>query len=75
MGLRQAFFRLLFLGALSAVLVAIGVRFLDERLGVRPRERDATYRDIESAEATRAAYEAERIELDRTVLPGISARS
>ena len=67
--------RLLFLGAISAVAVAVGARFLDEILGLRLRKRDATYRDVESAEETRAAYEAERIELDRTVLPGISIRS
>jgi hypothetical protein len=71
----RTLFRLLLLGAISAVLVAVGARFLDEILGLRSRARDATYRDIEAAEETRAAYEAERIELDRTVLPGISIRS
>ena len=75
MGLTRTLFRLVFAGAMSAVLIAVGVRFLDEFLGLRPRDREATYRDIESAEETRNAYEAERIELDRTVLPGISVRS
>jgi hypothetical protein len=71
----RAVLRLLLFGALSALLTALGVRLLDQILGLRPRPGDATYRDVESAEETRAAYEAERIELDRTVLPGISIRS
>jgi hypothetical protein len=75
MGILRTSFRLLFLGAISALLVALGVRLLDEILRLRPRELGATYRGIGSADETRAAYEAERIELDRTVLPGISIRS
>jgi hypothetical protein len=71
----KAVLRLLLFGAVSALLTALGVRLLDLILGLRPRPGDATDRDIESAEETRAAYEAERIELDRTVLPGISIRS
>jgi hypothetical protein len=75
MGILRTSFRLLFLGAISALLVALGVRLFDEILRLRPRELGATSRGIGSAAETRAAYEAERIELDRTVLPGISIRS
>jgi len=71
----RAVLRLLFFGTVGALLVAMGVRLVDEMLGLRPGEGGTTHRDIESAEETRAAYEAERIELDRTVLPGISIRS
>ena len=67
--------RFLFVSAISALLIAALVRRWDEILGLRQREGIVSYRDIESAEQTRAAYESERIELDRTVLPGISIRS
>ena len=52
--------RFLVLGAISALLVALGARLWDEILGRRRRE---------------SVDWSEQIELDQTVLPGISIRS
>jgi hypothetical protein len=75
MGLGRTVLRFLLLGAVGALVVALGARLFDEILGLRPREGRATYRNIESAEETAAADWSEQIELDQTVLPGISIRS
>jgi hypothetical protein len=60
MGLGRTLLRFLFLGAISALLIALGARLLDDILGQRRRE---------------SADWSDQIELDRTVLPGISVRS
>jgi hypothetical protein len=75
MGLGRTVLRFLVLGAVSALVVAFGARLVDEILGLRPREGRATYRKIGSAEETAGADWSEQIELDQTVLPGISIRS
>jgi cob(I)alamin adenosyltransferase len=75
MGVGRAVLRLLFLGAISALLIAVGVRLGEEILGLRRRERHVTPKDVERAQEVAEAYESELIELDRTVLPGISVRS
>jgi hypothetical protein len=60
MRLGRTLFRLLFVGTISALLVALGVRLLERR---------------ERAHEVADAYESELIELERTALPGISIRS
>jgi cob(I)alamin adenosyltransferase len=75
MGLGRTVFRLLFLGTFSALLVAVGIRLLDEVAGRRRRQVHVTAKNLERAEEVADAYEAELIELERTVLPGISIRS
>jgi hypothetical protein len=75
MGLGRTVFRLLFAGAISALLVALAARFLDPILGLRPREGQATYRNIDSTQESEGADGSDLIEPDRTVLPGISVRS
>jgi len=75
MGLGRTVLRLVFLGGISALLIAFGVRFLDEIVGLRRREGHVTPKDFEQAQEDADAYESELIELDRTVLPGISIRS
>jgi len=75
MGLGRPVLRLLFLGGISALLIALGVRLLDEIVGLRRREGHVTPKDFEHAQEAADAYESELIELDRTVLPGISIRS
>lgn len=75
MRLGRSVFRLLFLGTLSAVLVAVGIRLLDGVAGRRRREVHVTAKDLERAREVADAYETELIELERTVLPGISIRS
>jgi hypothetical protein len=60
MRLGRTVFRLLFLGAISGFLIALGVRLLERR---------------ERAHEVADAYESELMELERTVLPGISVRS
>jgi cob(I)alamin adenosyltransferase len=75
MGLGRTAFRLLFLGTISALLVALGIRLLDESAGRRRREAQVAARNLERAQEAADAYESELIDLDRTVLPGISIRS
>ncbi|TMD49842.1 MAG: hypothetical protein E6I86_02575 [Chloroflexi bacterium] len=75
MGLGRTVLRLVFLGGISALLIAFGVRFLDELVGLRRREGHVTPKDLEHAQEVADAYESELIEMDRTVLPGISIRS
>jgi hypothetical protein len=75
MGLGRTVFRLLFLGGISALLIAFGVRLLDEIVGLRRGEGHGTPKDFEHAQEAANAYESESTELDRTVLPGISIRS
>jgi hypothetical protein len=60
MALGRSALRFLVLGAISALLVALGARLWDEILGQRRRE---------------SVDWSEQIELDQTVLPGISIRS
>ena len=60
MGLARSALRFLILGAISALLVALGARLWDEILGLDRRE---------------SVDWSEQIELDQTVLPGISIRS
>ncbi|TMC64641.1 MAG: hypothetical protein E6J16_06220 [Chloroflexota bacterium] len=60
MGLGRSALRFLILGAISALLVALGARLWDEILGLHRRE---------------PVDWSEQIELDQTVLPGISIRS
>jgi len=60
MGLGRTVLRYLFFGAISGLLVALGSRLWEEILGPGRRQ---------------AADASEQIELDRTVLPGISVRS
>ena len=75
MGLGRTAFRLLFLGTVSALLVAVGIRLLDGVAGRRRREVQVTAKNLERAHEVAEAYDAELIELERTVLPGISIRS
>jgi Flp pilus assembly protein TadB len=75
MGLGRTVFRLLFLGTLSALLVALGIRLLDQSARQRRREAQVAARNLERAQEAADAYESELIDLDRTVLPGISIRS
>jgi Flp pilus assembly protein TadB len=75
MGLGRTVFRLLFLGTLSALLVALGIRLLDESARQRRRDAQVAARNLERAQEVADAYESELIDLDRTVLPGISIRS
>jgi hypothetical protein len=74
MGLGRTVFRLLFLGTFSALLVAVGIRLLDGVAGRRRRVAHITTKDLERAHEVAGAY-GELIELERTVLPGISIRS
>jgi len=60
MALGRSALRFLILGAISALLVALGARLWDEILGRHRRE---------------SVDWSEQIELDQTVLPGISIRS
>jgi hypothetical protein len=60
MALGRFVLRFLILGAISALLVALGARLWDEILGRHRRE---------------SVDWSEEIELDQTVLPGISIRS
>jgi hypothetical protein len=60
MALGRLVLRFLVLGAISALLVALGARLWDEILGRHRRE---------------SVDWSEQIELDQTVLPGISIRS
>ena len=60
MALGRSALRFLILGAISAILVALGARLWDEILGRHRRE---------------SVDWSEQIELDQTVLPGISIRS
>jgi hypothetical protein len=60
MALGRSVLRFLVLGAISGLVVALGARLWDEALGLRRRE---------------SADWSEQIELDQTVLPGISIRS
>ena len=60
MALGRSVLRFLVLGAISALLVALGARLWDEILGRHRRE---------------SVDWSEQIELDQTVLPGISIRS
>ena len=60
MALGRSVLRFLILGAISALLVALGARLWDEILGRHRRE---------------SVDWSEQIELDQTVLPGISIRS
>jgi cob(I)alamin adenosyltransferase len=75
MGRGRTVFRLLLFGALSALLVALGARLSKEILNRRGREGRVTAKDVERAQEVADAYDSEFIELDRTVLPGISIRS
>jgi len=72
---RRTVFRFLLFGALSALLVALGARLSKEILNRRGREGRVTDNDVERAREVADAYDSEFIELDRTVLPGISFRS
>ena len=60
MALGRSVLRFLVLGAISALLVALGARLWDEILGRHRREH---------------VDWSEQIELDQTVLPGMSIRS
>jgi hypothetical protein len=60
MALGRLVLRFLVLGAISALLVALGARLWDEILGRHRRE---------------SVDWSEQIELDQTILPGISIRS
>jgi hypothetical protein len=60
MALGRSALRFLILGAISALLVALGARLWDEILGRHRRE---------------SVDWSEQMELDQTVLPGISIRS
>ena len=60
MALGRSALRFLILGAISALLVALGARLWDEILGRHRRE---------------SVDWSEQMELDKTVLPGISIRS
>jgi cob(I)alamin adenosyltransferase len=75
MGRGRSVVRLLFRGAISALLIALVIRLLDEMVGQHRRDGRFTSKDLERAEEVADAYEAELIELERTVLPGISIRS
>ena len=75
MGVGRTVVRYLFLGAISALLVALGARLWDEILGLSRHEGDATYKNIEPTDESDGLDAAEQIELERTVLPGISIRS
>lgn len=75
MGLGRTVFRHLFLGAISALLTALAVRLLDEVADRRRREAEVRANTLERAHEVADAYESELIELERTVLPGISIRS
>jgi hypothetical protein len=75
MGIGRTVVRYLFLGAISALLVALGARLLDEILGLSRHEGDAIYKNIEPTDESDGLDAAEQIELERTVLPGISIRS
>ena len=75
MGLGRTVLRLLFLGTLSALLVALGIRLLDESARQRRRDAQVAATNLERAHEVADAYESELIDLDRTVLPGISIRS
>jgi hypothetical protein len=71
MGFGRTVVRFLVLGAISALLVALGARLWDEILGLRPREAHL-YKEVEFRDGIE---DSEQTELDRTVLPGISSRS
>jgi cob(I)alamin adenosyltransferase len=75
MGHGRTVFRLLLFGVLSALLVALGARLSKEILNRHGREERVTAKDVERAREVADAYNSEFIELDRTVLPGISIRS
>jgi len=75
MGLARTVFRVLFLGTLGGLLVAVGIRLLDGVAVRRRREVHVTAKDLEPAPEVADAYQTELIELERTVLPGISIRS
>jgi cob(I)alamin adenosyltransferase len=67
--------RVLFFAAISALLVALTARLWDELLGLRRHQEHVTPENVERAREVADAYESELMELDRTVLPGISIRS
>jgi len=75
MGLERTVFRILFLGTLSALLLAVGIRLLDAVAGRRRREVHVTAKGLERVAEVSDANETDLIELERTVLPGISIRS
>lgn len=75
MGRGRSGFRLLFRGAISAVLIAVVVRLLDVMVSRHRRNDSIRSKDLERDKEMREAYEAEQIELDASVLPGISIRS
>jgi hypothetical protein len=75
MGFGRTVLRFLVLGAVSALLIVLGARLLEEILGMRRREGQVTRKDFERAQEVADAYESELIELDRIVVPGISIRS
>lgn len=70
MGHGRTVLRFLLFGALSALLVALSARLSKEILSRRGRVTP-----VERAGEVADAYDSEFIELDRTVLPGISIRS
>jgi cob(I)alamin adenosyltransferase len=67
--------RVLFFAAISALLVALGARLWDELIGLRRHQEHVIPENVERAREVADAYESELMELDRTVLPGISIRS
>ncbi|HXN05279.1 MAG TPA: hypothetical protein VN895_10650 [Candidatus Acidoferrum sp.] len=75
MRLGRTVLRFLLFGAISAILIALMARMSEQILGRRRREGHLTPKDFERAQEVADAYESEFIELDRTVLPGISIRS
>jgi hypothetical protein len=75
MGHGRTVFRFLLFGALGALLVAFGARLSKEILNRPGREGRVTRKDVERAREVADAYDSEFIELDRTVLPGISIRA
>jgi hypothetical protein len=75
MGLGRTALRLLFRGAISALLITLGVWLFDEIVGQRRREGHVRAKNLERAQEVADAYESELIERDRTVQPGISIRS
>ncbi|HEX9095614.1 MAG TPA: hypothetical protein VF990_05870 [Candidatus Dormibacteraeota bacterium] len=66
---------LLFRGAISALLIALVIRLLNEMVGRGRRDGRVRSKDLERTDEAADAYEAELIERERTVLPGISIRS
>jgi hypothetical protein len=75
MGIGRTVVRYLFLGAIIALFVALGPRLWDEILGLSRHEGNAPYKNIEPTDESDGLDAAEQIELERTVLPGISIRS